>query len=96
MWPFGKTDKSGRSETAPADWRAVHVGVEGDGFKVAGLEVWKHEWRSTALAPVELPHPSYPGQIHRYNVYEIGAAERTVRFAADELSNGVWGFYLPV
>jgi hypothetical protein len=42
-----------------------------------------------------LRHPTYPNQTHQYDIYEIGDAERPVRFAAGELSNGVWGFYVP-
>jgi hypothetical protein len=76
-------------------WRDVHVGFEADGLKIEGLEVWKHDWRSTDLQPIDLPHPSYRSQMHRYTIYEIGDAARSVRFAAAELSNGVWGFYVP-
>lgn len=78
-----------------AAWRDVHVGLQGDGLKVGGLEVWKHEWRPAEVEALSLPHPSYPKQIHRYDVYDIGDAPRSVRFAAGELSNGVWGFYVP-
>ncbi|HEX7775521.1 MAG TPA: hypothetical protein VF449_03230 [Parvibaculum sp.] len=76
-------------------WKAVHVGFEGDDLRIGGLQVWKHEWRPTDTKPLDLPHPSYPSQIHRYRVYEIGDALQPVRFAVDELSNGVWGFYVP-
>jgi len=81
---------------ANENWRDIHIGFESDGLKINGLEVWKHEWRPTGLRPVELPHPSYLHQIHRYEIYDIGDAESPVRFAAGELSNGVWGFYVPV
>jgi hypothetical protein len=75
-------------------WRAVHIGFENDGLKIDGLEVWKHEWRRVPGRPVEPPHPAYPNQLHRYDVYEIGDPARPIRFAAGELSNGVWGFYV--
>jgi hypothetical protein len=76
-------------------WRVVHVGFEGDSLKIGGLEVWKNEWRSTGEPHLNLPHPSYPNQIDRYAIYEIGDAGHSVRFATSELSNGVWGFYVP-
>jgi hypothetical protein len=76
-------------------WRDVHVGFERDGLKIGGLEVWKHKWRSTGEPILNLPHPAYKWQTHRYNVYEIGDAGHSVRFAAGELSNGVYGFYVP-
>jgi hypothetical protein len=76
-------------------WRDVHVGIEGDGLEIGGLEVWKHKWRSTNEPPLDLPHPSYRNQTHRYWIYEIGDSGHPVRFATGELSNGVWGFYVP-
>lgn len=44
---------------------------------------------------LQLPHPSYPNQFHTFEVVEIGSLDRPVRFAVGELSNGVWGFYVP-
>lgn len=71
-------------------WREAHIGFEDDGVRIGGVEVWKAEWRSAGES-VELPHPAHPKQIHRYSVYE---AENGVKFAAAELSAGVWGFYV--
>ena len=76
-------------------WRDVHVGVEDDGLKIGGLEVWKHTWRWTSEPALDLPHPAYPNQTHRYRICEIGDSANPVRFAAGELSNGVWGFLVP-
>jgi hypothetical protein len=76
-------------------WRDVHVGFEDDGLEIGGVEVWKHKWRATGEPHLNLPHPSYPNQTHPYRIYEIGDAGHSVRFAAGELSNGVWGFYVP-
>ncbi|MEO7323463.1 MAG: hypothetical protein ABIW82_01400 [Dokdonella sp.] len=83
---------------APAqatDWREAHIGFCNSGLRLMGIEVWKSEWRSLRWPPLRLPHPAHRHQIHRYDVYEIGPPERAVRFAAAELSNGVWGFYVP-
>jgi len=76
-------------------WKNVHVGFEGDGVKVGGLQIWDENWRPTGETAVLLPHPSYPHQRHRFDIYEVGPQERPIRFAAGELSNGVWGFYVP-
>ncbi len=76
-------------------WRDVHLGFEGDGAEIFGLDVWKHHWRHVDRPGLNLPHPSYPSQSHRFDIYEIGEIDRPVRFAAGELSNGVWGFYVP-
>ena len=83
---------------APAqttDWREAHIGFCNSGLRLMGIEVWKNEWRALRWPPLRLPHPAHRQQIHRYDVYEIGPTARPVRFAAAELSNSVWGFYIP-
>jgi hypothetical protein len=76
-------------------WRAQHVGFENDAFKLGDLEVWRWPWRSAGLARLRLPHPAHPQQSHDFDIYEIGNARFPLRFAVGELSNGVWGFYVP-
>ena len=76
-------------------WRNVHVGFENDGLTIAGVEVWREAWRPTGSPSVQLPHPSYPNQHHDFNIVEVGSLGCPIRFAAGELSNGVWGFYVP-
>ena len=78
-----------------AGWREAHIGFANSGLRLDGLEVWKEKWRSLHLPSVNLPHPAYRQQIHAYDIYEIGPLEKPVRFAVGELSNGVWGFYIP-
>ena len=78
-----------------ADWRDVHIGFEGDDVTIDGVEVWRHEWRRTGEDAVQLPHPSHRHQRHWFDIYEVGPKDSPVRFAAGELSNGVWGFYVP-
>lgn len=77
-------------------WRDVHVGFENDELQIGGVRIWSADWRPTAERAVELPHPAHLHQRHWYSVYEAGDRLRPVRFAACELSNGVWGFYVPV
>jgi hypothetical protein len=75
-------------------WRPLTVGLLTDSITIGGLAVWAEQWRPTGER-LSLPHPAYPEQMHDYSVYEIGPASSAVRFAAGELSNGVWGFYVP-
>jgi hypothetical protein len=73
-------------------WQAVHVGFEQDGLVIDGLPVWTLPWRGEG-ATVHLAHPAHPGQLHAFDIYRIDDGRFAVRFAATELSNGVWGFY---
>lgn len=73
-------------------WRNIHVGIEGDSLRINGLAIWRQEWRPAGADSLELPHPSHRHQRHRFDVYD----NNQVRFAAGELSNGVWGFYVAV
>ena len=83
-------------ESFTPGWRPIHVGLEGDGFSIEGVNPWKQAWRSRGAEPLVVPHPSYPEERHKAWVYEIESAGKLVRFAAGELSNGVWGFYGPI
>lgn len=78
-----------------SEWQPVHIGFERDGVTIGGVEIWKHAWRRIEKEAVPLPHPSYPDQRHWFDIYEAGPLDRPIRFAASELSNGVWGFYVP-
>lgn len=75
-------------------WRCAHIGPEGPAFDLGGINPWAHEWRSLD-EDVTLPHPDYPSQFHAYRVWEISTADKVLRFAATDVSNGVWAFYLP-
>jgi hypothetical protein len=78
-------------------WKAVGVVVEGDSIRIRDVNVWDYTWTRLNEPSVELPHPSYPSQLHSMNVYGIkaGAGGEDIRFAAGELSVNVWGFYVP-
>ena len=76
-------------------WRDVHIGFEGDELEIGGVKIWQVPWRSMGQHAM-LPHPAYPKQRHRLDVYEAGDAANPIRFATGELSNGVWGFFVPV
>lgn len=76
-------------------WKSVHVGLEEDRLSLEGLDPWKLKWKSMGEQSIVVPHPSHPHERHQAWVYEIEEAGKLVRFAAGELSNGVWGFYVP-
>jgi hypothetical protein len=75
-------------------WRYEHVGAEGNGLMIGGVDVWRHEWRSTGET-LQLPHPSFRSQLHSFAVREVGSLNHPIRFAVAELSAGVYGFYVP-
>ena len=76
-------------------WRFVHIGVDGESFLLDGLDPWKLDWHSNNEGFIVVAHPSYPTQRHRAFIHWIHGEGRSVRFAAGEFSNCVWGFYLP-
>jgi hypothetical protein len=78
-----------------AEWQRAHIGFSDDGLRIGGLDVWNLRWRSIDAPPLSLAHPAYPQEQHRFSIQEIGDGPAAVRFAASELSNGVWGFYVP-
>lgn len=76
-----------------AGWRPVGVVVEGEPLILDGVDVWTAHWTSTGRR-VEVAHPSYPSQRHMADVYVLDDRRPGVTFAAGELSNGVWGFFV--
>ena len=77
----------------PSGWRPAHVGSDHDDLILDGLPVWSLTWRKETDEPVKLPHPAHPAQRHAFAIYTVDDGTRATRFAAAELSNGVWGFY---
>ena len=82
------------AEDVTPGWRFVWIGVEGNAVHIDGVNPWRVNWTATARRIV-VPHPSYPAQRHQLEVYEITGSDPPVVFAAGELSNGVWGFFVP-
>ena len=79
---------------ADGKWIVVGVVCEGDAIYIDSENLWAHKWESLK-AHLELPHPAYPNQHHRMDVYRITVVGRSIVFAAGELSANVWGFYRP-
>ena len=77
-------------------WRALKIVIDGEDFRIEGIHIWEAEWRNVDPIAIKLPHPDHPNQKADFWIYEIGSGTNIVRFAAGELSNCVWGFYIPV
>jgi hypothetical protein len=77
------------------DWKYAHIGFEGDTGRLGGISVWKAKWRRVEGEPIMLPNPASTQKTSSFEVYEIGEEDHPIRFAACELSAGVWGFYVP-
>ncbi|MBC8067583.1 MAG: hypothetical protein IAG13_04545 [Deltaproteobacteria bacterium] len=76
-------------------WRHVATVAEGDPVGLDAVDPWRLQWHALAEPAIVVAHPSWPSQRHRLPVYELRTPEQTLRFAAGELSAGVWGFYVP-
>jgi len=76
-------------------WRFVAIGLDGAAISLAGLNPWQLKWRRLDEPAITVAHPSHPEQRHQMWIYELRNKNRTVKFAAGEYSNGVWGFYVP-
>jgi len=75
-------------------WKFLGAAAEDEEFRVDGINVWNYEWQkdqSGAIAHVK--DPLYHHDL-TLRVHLIELKNRKVRFAAGELSNGVWGFYV--
>jgi hypothetical protein len=81
-------------EVAEFRWTNTGIVSEGGFFAVGGENVWSHKWLKAEVDAVQLPHPSYPTQTHRFSVYRIERPVGEVRFAAAEVSPNVWAFYV--
>ncbi|MEV6414953.1 hypothetical protein [Kribbella sp. NPDC051718] len=76
-------------------WTFVAIVGEGDPLELAGTNPWSADWVPVAVGNVTVAHPSYPRQHHDLPVYKLAGHEPALFFAAGELSNGAWAFYLP-
>ena len=79
------------------EWKFIgKIVADGEFVLLEGLNPWDYKWNETGEASFEVPHPEYPWQSHRLNVYQITDGTKIVEFAASEVSNTAWVFYLPI
>ena len=76
-------------------WHLVAMVWDGDPIQVRGLDPWSSSWMATDRRIV-IAHPDYPSQRHTLLVFRAAASSgRFVTFAAGELSNLAWAFFVP-
>jgi hypothetical protein len=74
-------------------WKFAGAVPDGERFLISGVNVWDHQWERVKDEFAFVKDPSY-GRDFKFQVYEIRANDRTIRFAAGEFSNCIWGFYI--
>jgi len=77
-------------------WDYLTIKFDGEPLEIGGANVWDLKWQPTGEEPIVVPHPQYPNQRHKLRPYYIEVAGEKHSFAAGELSNCVWCFYVPV
>jgi uncharacterized protein (DUF433 family) len=74
-------------------WKFLGPAPEGEPFSISGIGVWEHPWIDTKER-VRVKDPRYE-QEFTFHIYTIDCAGASMRFAAGEFPNGIFGFYLP-
>jgi hypothetical protein len=77
----------------PEYWKFHTSVIEGDWLQLGGVNIWDQKWTDLGKT-VFLKDPIY-GQDHSMRIYELPGENGTLRFAAGEFSNMVWGIYMP-
>jgi len=75
-------------------WHLIEIVSEGTEVDVRRANPWDHSWVRDGTR-IRVAHPSYPEQRHLLDVYRINVDDRTITFAAGELSADVWAFFVP-
>ena len=92
---FREEDEAGNRgeemKSIDTDWRFTASSVDGQSLLIDGIDVWKYDWQDTKERVV-VTDPSYHQEFTFY-VFQIHHEGRTLRFAAGEFSNCIWGFY---
>jgi hypothetical protein len=81
-------------------WKSIGCFFEREPVYIGGVNVWEYKWITTNEPSIKLAHPSYLNELHDFNIYYIEVdyvdfKAVKFRFAVTELSNGVYGFYIP-
>jgi len=67
--------------------------TDGEELLLEGLNIWSYNWKDMHQHII-VKDPIYQEE-HVMLIYDINDVNKTVRFAAGEFSNMVWGIYLP-
>jgi hypothetical protein len=74
-------------------WRFHCAIPESHNCQINGVSVWDHEWSEISGDMVIAKDPH--GQLRRLPVYQISLGSKLAVFAAEEFSNGIFGFFVP-
>ena len=74
-----------------AIWKHIKTVIDGDRFEINGLNIWDYAWVETG-EKINIKDPLYV-QNYTMSIFEIHKENITIRFAAGEFSNCVWGIY---
>lgn len=86
---------NGQNKMNIPEWKAVGIIGEGTEFLIEDANVWDKQWQRISGSRITLPHPSYSGQTHNFDVYSMTTDTGPVMFASAEVSANVWAFYVP-
>ncbi len=75
-------------------WTCVRTVFDSQELDLSGVNPWAYKWERVD-GSIDVPHPDYQHQRHRLDIWRIATERGSIEFAAGELSNGVWCFYLP-
>ena len=95
LYGNGTTPLEGSATVFAYDkWELLDLAPEGAPIAIFGDAIWTQGWTDTGQS-VTVPHPEYPSQRHRLVVYALEFGGSVRRFAAGEVSNTVWMFWVP-
>ena len=78
-----------------ATWEFIGATYE-ESFEIEGVDVFKHKWKRCGNLMADVVIPRTGGRRGIENIYEIETSDgKCVRFAAGEVSNGCFAFYIP-
>lgn len=75
------------------NWKHLNTVPDGYKFNIKGLNIWDYPWKNTG-EKIIVKDPLYARE-HNLCVYEIRKGDLTIKFAAGEFSNCMWGIYTP-
>lgn len=65
-------------------------------ISIGGISPWRHNWKTLrGGVPIILPDPACRSREHWFKVYEIRDGDICLRFAAGDMAENLWGFYVP-
>ncbi len=73
-------------------WKNKTIIPPGERYEIHGLNIWDYDWKFTGQS-INVIDPLYK-KPYLFQIFEIKEGDLTVRFAAGEFSNSIYGIYL--